>query len=818
MKIIKKVKNKNGRRNIYIFGKRILSYKNSQKIPYEKILYDKIYAKRFAGLTLEEKKFLITEDFKDRLGYVPNLSVPKTFSEKIQWLKLYWHDPLIVKCADKIGVREYVEKTIGSEYLLPCYGTWNTPEDIDFTSLPDQFVLKVNWGCGQNIICKDKKALDCEKAKEQLNEWMQIKNNHYYWALEWSYKNIKPAIMAEKYIDAPNDNLFDYKIMCFNGRAENLFVVSERKSSLKVTFFDRNWNKLPFTRKYPNHPCDIKRPKQLEQMLKLAEQLAAPFPFLRVDFYIAEDRLYVGELTFYPGNGMETFEPFEWDRKFGDLLKLPPFPFHNSAEKYISNVAIYHSNTFTYPDKRNFFRPCKKYPEYIFSEISDTENNVYDAVRENFKLLQLDANNYGTTLWNPLKEFIKPGNKILIKPNLVSDYNKSGQGQDCLYTHPSVVAAVIDYALIALQGTGEIIVGDAPLQECDFEKLITESGYKDMIDWYRSKGVKIRLADLRNTKTYVGKDGLHYEQSGLDSEKNKVVQLNEISSFTGLAQQRLKKLRVTSYDPRILQKHHNKKVHEYSVSQCLLEADVVINVPKPKCHRKAGVTIALKNMVGINAHKEFLPHHTLGSKEEGGDDYLYKNDDLNKAERFLDKCNILNADKKYAKAVTALKKYQHYFSSGKNISKEPYWEGSWYGNDTIWRTISDLNKIVFYADKKGNMTNQPQRRYFIVADMIVCGDHEGPLLPYSKPTGIIASGYNPICFDMTIASIMGFDWHLIPSIHNIAAEEDGACELSTGDFPNLMTNVDVWRHKSLDEIAKYYSLLFEPCEGWKRID
>ena len=333
MKIISKVKYPNGKREILLFGKKVLSYKKKKKIT----KYDEIYARRFDGLTQEEIRYCLEVQFERMCGYKLNLDNPQTFNEKIQWLKLYYRNPLMTKCADKVGVREYIKEKIGEEYLVPIIGIYNSPDEIDFDSLPDKFVMKVNWGSGQNIIVTDKSKLDIKEAKEKLTNWMKRESNHYFSFFEWCYKDIEPKIIIEEFLDF-DDNLIDYKIMCYNGKPKNLFTCSERNTDLKVTFFDLNWNKLPFNRKYPNSIESIEKPKFFDEMLKLSEKLAGDFPFVRIDFYCVKDRLYVGEMTFFPGAGHEKFNPVSWDYRLGDLLKLPA--------KKTSNPMIFNENTY----------------------------------------------------------------------------------------------------------------------------------------------------------------------------------------------------------------------------------------------------------------------------------------------------------------------------------------------------------------------------------------------------------------------------------------------------------------------------------------
>lgn len=478
----------------------------------------------------------------------------------------------------------------------------------------------------------------------------------------------------------------------------------------------------------------------------------------------------------------------------------------------MDSISIIRKEVNKYPEKETVFRPSVDYPEYLFhNEISAKENPVYDMVREGLALLGLDAENRGKQDWNPLGGLIKPGDNVLLKPNLVLHENRSGCGTDCLYTNPSLVAPMIDYVCIALKGRGKIVIGDAPLQECEFETLIKQSGYDILIDFYKKKGIDIELVDFRNVKTYE-RDGLHYLQEK-EGKNGVVVRLDDKSVFADISEERIKNLRVTSYDPRILQQHHYGKNHEYNVSQYVLDADVIINIPKPKTHRKAGVTISLKNLVGINANKEFLPHHTLGSREEGGDAYLHSDPFLKMANEVLDIKNELVHENEMAIAEKADALYSALLAHGRKQSQEEYWEGSWYGNDTIWRTIIDLNRILLYADKNGKMTDKVQRKLFIVGDMIVSGEKEGPLAPAPTYSGSIVMGEDPLKFDRVVCSLMGFDYRDIPTLNND--------ELSNVRYPitdngevKIVSNNENWDGKDMDEIRERYSLKFQPTLGW----
>ena len=277
---------------------------------YGKRLDDNIYLKKL---------------FQQCLEVELNLDNPKTFNEKIQWLKLYDRKPEYTMMVDKYLVRDYMAKQIGEEYLIPLLGVWDRAEDIDFNALPEQFVLKCNHNSGLGMcICTDKSKLDIVKVRAELNKGLQ--QDYYLTGREWAYKNVPRKIIAEKYmVDESGYELKDYKFMCFNGEVKCSFICSDRYSEggLHVTFFDRDWNVMPFERHYPSVKEGLPRPVNYEKMIELAEKLSQNIPFLRVDFYEVDGKIYFGELTFYPGSGMEEFSPEEWDYKLGEWIELP---------------------------------------------------------------------------------------------------------------------------------------------------------------------------------------------------------------------------------------------------------------------------------------------------------------------------------------------------------------------------------------------------------------------------------------------------------------------------------------------------------------
>lgn len=259
------------------------------------------------------------------IGKRLSLHRPTAFNEKLQWLKLYDRKPEYTMMVDKYRVREHIANTIGEEYLIPLLGVWEDPEEIDFSALPERFVLKCNHNSGLGMcICKEKSELDIPAVRQELKRGMN--QDYYLTGREWVYKDVPRRIIAEKYMeDESGAELKDYKIMCFGGKAKCSFVCSDRHSpnGLHVTFFDREWNVMPFERHYPAQWEGLEKPKQYDKMLELAEKLAGEIPFVRVDFYEISGKLYFGELTFYPGSGFEEFTPEEWDNTLGDWIELP---------------------------------------------------------------------------------------------------------------------------------------------------------------------------------------------------------------------------------------------------------------------------------------------------------------------------------------------------------------------------------------------------------------------------------------------------------------------------------------------------------------
>lgn len=278
--------------------------------------------KRVAHLIKDDKTYIRLK-WWTTMNYPLHLDSPKTFNEKLQWLKLHDHNPNYPRLVDKVEAKKIVGGIIGEDYIIPTIGIYESVEDINFESLPNQFVLKCTHDSNGVVICKDKSYFDVEKAKGKLKRGLE--QSYYFLNREWPYKNVKPRIIAEQYMEDETGELRDYKFFCFNGEVKALFIASDRtkKEPTKFDFFDENFNHLPFTNGHPNAMKPIEKPIGFEHMKEIAARLSQGIPHVRVDLYDIKGKIYFGELTFYHWSGFTPFEPQEWDYNFGEFIKLP---------------------------------------------------------------------------------------------------------------------------------------------------------------------------------------------------------------------------------------------------------------------------------------------------------------------------------------------------------------------------------------------------------------------------------------------------------------------------------------------------------------
>ncbi len=406
------------------------------------------------------------------------------------------------------------------------------------------------------------------------------------------------------------------------------------------------------------------------------------------------------------------------------------------------------------------YDPDSRYPEYPTGRsAAGRPNPVYDAVRECLYLLDLDRSHYDTSCWNPLGEIIQPGQQVLIKPNWVKHRHGTGGDLFSMITHPSVIRPVIDYVQLALKGEGRIIVADAPLQSAHFDLLMQYTQIPELIRQIATEA-PLEVRDLRENICRYNDKGeiVAHESCAGDPEGYAVVNLGSDSSLTEI-EACSRNFRVTNYDHRVMPQHHNRGRHEYLIAKTVLNSDVVIGVPKLKTHRKAGLTCCLKNLVGINGSKDYLPHHRLGAREENGDEYLHSSHLKRLHSRLRDAIDA-NPGSSYQRLYYWADRVLRCLL--RHVGRDPYYEGSWYGNDTVWRMIVDLNYALRFAQSDGICTNTSQRKIFHIVDAVVVGAGEGPLSPEGVPAGMILAGQNSGYVDACAARLIGLDPEKIP--------------------------------------------------------
>lgn len=413
------------------------------------------------------------------------------------------------------------------------------------------------------------------------------------------------------------------------------------------------------------------------------------------------------------------------------------------------------------------FHPATPPPEYPFDVGGGgSPNDAYDAVREALRLTGMDAEHFGQKDWNPLGELIRPGDTVVLKPNFVRDFRESSPDDaDCLITHGAVIRAVLDYAHIALKGEGRLIVADAPQNDCNFDGVKRITRIESILNFYEQHaGRQVELYDLRPEcadkidGVIVGHTKLPGDPAGFTK-----VNLGLHSAFAEI-NHLCHLLYGSEYDRDELHRHQRGEVHEYLVSRTILDADVVIGLPKFKTHKKVGLTVNLKNLVGINGNKNWLPHHREGTVSQGGDQFADE-----KLKRRIERVTVEQFKRLFPmlgplrRAVAGPIK-----AMGKRIfgdtNVNTVRSGNWYGNDTTWRMVLDLNRILMYADGQGRLHDEPVRRFFSIVDGIVSGEGNGPMDAVPKRCGVVVAGGNPVAVDLACSRLMGFDLKKLPML------------------------------------------------------
>lgn len=465
------------------------------------------------------------------------------------------------------------------------------------------------------------------------------------------------------------------------------------------------------------------------------------------------------------------------------------------------------------------FHPQEPYPECqpLFGErISIAPSNPgYAGVRAALLGLGLDAARFGSPAWNPLREFAPAGARIVLKPNFIRHWNPSPRGSiESVITHGSILRAVVDYAFLAAGPTGAVEIAEAPQQDCDFETIRRVVGLDELAALHAAHGRELEVIDLRR-EAVTFRDGIIVLRRPLpgDPRGYRVVDLGRRSFFEGSGLD-ARRFRGADYDPGPTATHHQDGHHEYLLSETVLSADLVVNLPKLKTHKKTGVTLALKNLVGINGDKNWLPHHTSGSPKDGGDEIPDG--------RPIDTLRVRAIE--WARpllgrgALTGLFRALRRFESG--VRGEDFVRsGNWHGNRTTWRMCLDLNRCLYYSGKDGLdlAAPAPIRTVLTVLDGVVAGEGSGPLAPDDVPLGAVLAATDPVALDLAAVRLMGFEPSRIPKIWECLHDQGPRVTHVRGPADVEIAEVDATAFTTvslpLESLESRH--LFEPHAGWK---
>jgi uncharacterized protein (DUF362 family) len=469
-----------------------------------------------------------------------------------------------------------------------------------------------------------------------------------------------------------------------------------------------------------------------------------------------------------------------------------------------------------YPDEPPF-HPHEPYPEYRFATTSSEANPVYSAVRECLRRAGLDAGNFDRPHWNPLGKWISPGQTVLLKPNMVNQWHpRDPAGSRYVITHGSVVRAAADYVWKALDGRGRIVVADAPETYASYEEVAAKMGLHALRDFYCQNGLDFQLIDLRNEE-WVERDGVVVERRSIGGDPGGCIafDLADRSEFVGHGGGG--RYYGADYDMAEVNRHHTGGRHEYLIAASAITCDVILSLPKLKTHRKAGITVSLKNLVGVNGEKNWLPHHTEGDPSNGGDEHPAPGT-KHRAER-----RILPYVRWFSDNAPFVGPWAHRQARrvGRRIfgdTEEVIRGGNWWGNDTIWRMCLDLNKIILYGDRDGHLRpERPESRkpHLVMVDAVIAGEGRGPTNPDPVPAGLIVFGCHPASVDAACARLVGFDPDRIRIVRQ--AFRCRRYPLTEWDWTDvrLLSDRTEWDRLRLPEIPSDTLYRFVPHYGWK---
>ena len=461
------------------------------------------------------------------------------------------------------------------------------------------------------------------------------------------------------------------------------------------------------------------------------------------------------------------------------------------------------------------YHPPLAFPEYPFGGYVAPRNEAYRTVREALHRLGGDVRHYGEPAWNPLVGLVHPGDTVVIKPNLIAGFQEKNRKWQGLMTHGSVLRAVIDYVFIALNGRGRIIVADSPQEDSDISVVRKNLGIESIQDFYREFArFPLEFLDLRENYRLTSR-GIYTETHQLPGDPKGTVQVNlGRQSYFSEVEPQGRMYYGAYYDTQETNFHHSGGRHEYLISRTALSADVFISLPKLKTHKKVGLTLNLKGLVGINGQKNWLPHYALGGPDQGGDQF----DRVTPKTRL--ETSVITAVKKRLLQNAPLAQFL-----AKSLRRAGYRllgntdtvvrSGNWHGNDTCWRMALDLNRILLWYNADGSLRQAP-RRYLSVVDGIVGMEGDGPVNGDERPAGLIAVGTDPVLVDCVCAAVMGLDYRKIPIVFR--AFDPSPYRLTPYSSPMealISSNDPAFHSQSFAALLRAPNLAFAPHFGWK---
>ena len=479
------------------------------------------------------------------------------------------------------------------------------------------------------------------------------------------------------------------------------------------------------------------------------------------------------------------------------------------------SVAVWKGTEANYPTQPPF-HPNLNYPEYSFGTVGSEPNVAYESVRSCFHAAGLDAENRGTAAWSPLRNLVHPGETVLLKPNLVKEFHpRDPSGWQYVMTHGSVIRAVADYVWKALEGKGKIILGDGPHTDSSFDAVVRVLGLDSIRDFYRGQGLDFELVDLRQDE-WTTQDGVIVSRRQRPGDPRGYVAF-DLAGASEFSNHEAKGRYVGGdYDTGELNRHHSGGRHEYLIAGSAMQCDVIFSLPKLKTHKKAGITVSLKNLVGINGDRNWLPHHTEGDPSNGGDEHPSPSL-KHKSER-----RLVPLFYQMSRHIPVAGPWLHrqarrvgrmFFGDTDTVIRS----GNWWGNETTWRMCLDLNKLVLYGNKDGTLrqgTPENRKRHYVLVDGIIAGEGRGPMNPDPVPAGVILFGIHPASVDAACAYLMGFDPDCLPIVRQaFLCRQYPLTEWGWQDL-RLTSNCADW-NGTLASIKDESTFHFEPHFGWK---